>query len=870
MVQGREQGVSAARMALDVLAGMSPAAMDVVRDSLTRDILDHDVLVRFGFQDKPLAPGTMVVGTSATDFSFSRDVVWGTVFLAGFTGLLLLFLLYSFRAKRRAERFLRERLDFLQTLMNTIPVPVFFVDRAGVYQRCNAEFAELVGRQAREIVGASVHDLFPPAAAAAIEERDADLRSGGSQSYELKLNLGERGLRHYICNKATIVGGNLSGIVGVMLDVTEMKRTQDELAGKTRQLEAIFQALPDLYFRFDAEGTILDYKPLPEDKRFMKHDDLVGRPIRSVLPREVGARWHENVRKTLRYQSVTVVEYELPFEQGPRNFEARFAPIDEDNVVTFVRDITVQQKAKEQLAQEKRRLSVTLQSIGDGVVTTDTLGRVVLLNRVAEDLTGWTQVEAYGRRLGEVFRIYDAKTKIPRDCPAQRVLREGRTQTLKPHTLLISREGRERVVADTAAPIRDQSENMLGVVLVFRDVTEKQKLEQEALKTAKLESLGMLAGGIAHDFNNFLTAVLSNISMAREYAQNNKVMRRLGKAEAAGRQAQNLTRQLLTFSKGGAPIKELTAVPGIIYETARFTARGSNVRLDYDIPDELWAVEADPGQMSQVINNLILNADQAQPDGGATQVEARNVAVGEQDSLPLEPGRYVRIRVTDRGPGIPERHVKRIFDPYYSTKEGGTGMGLAVCHSIVRRHGGFIDVDSELGRGTTFSVYLPASDQTSAAGPVQNRHMVAGKGRVLFMDDEENVREVVEDALTYLGYEVDFAVDGDEAVGKYKSAMQQGDPFDVVVMDLIIPGGKGGKQAVRDLLRIDPQAKVIVSSGYSRDPIMSRYREHGFVGVAAKPYSMEELSELLSRVMDEAPDAADTPWPDRPPEVQED
>ena len=508
------------------------------------------------------------------------------------------------------------------------------------------------------------------------------------------------------------------------------------------------------------------------------------------------------------------------------------------------KEISEREIIEKSLSAEKERLSVTLRSIGDGVIATDVDGTVVLINEVAELLTGWNQEEAVGKPLETVFTIVNERTRQVCESPVEKVLSKGIVVGLGNNTILISKNGEEKIIADSGAPIRDKGK-IIGVILVFRDITDKRKMEQELLRAQKLESLGNLAGGIAHDFNNILTAVLSNTNLARMYTADNRVKERLTKIEKASLQAKELTQQLLTFSKGGAPVKKTTDIAELIRDSVSFALRGSNVRCHFYVPDNVWSVDVDAGQISQVMNNLIINADQAMPAGGIITVKAENVVV--EEDVPLKKGLYVKTTITDQGVGIPEKYVSKVFDPYFTTKQKGSGLGLSTCYSIIKNHDGYITVESEVGVGTTFYVWLPASPEKGEKKK-KNKVPVTGEGRVLLMDDEALVLDAASEILQFLGYTVVQARDGKEAVHLYKKALKT-DPFDVVIMDLTIPGGVGGKEALLKLLEVDPSVKAIVSSGYSTDPILADYKAHGFKGAVIKPYSIEELSKTLHTVL---------------------
>ncbi|MEJ2568724.1 MAG: ATP-binding protein, partial [candidate division WOR-3 bacterium] len=376
--------------------------------------------------------------------------------------------------------------------------------------------------------------------------------------------------------------------------------------------------------------------------------------------------------------------------------------------------------------------------------------------------------------------------------------------------------------------VKSMKEGKKEYIFVFaHDITEEKEIEKERQKIQKLESIGILAGGIAHDFNNFLSGIIGNISLAiLEAKDNNELVKILNDAKEATDMAKNLTRQLLTFSSGGAPIKETTSIANIIKETAEFNLRGSNVRSFYDIPEDIWKVDVDKNQISQVISNLIINADQAMPEGGAIKIKLENTLIEEDTVLPLNKGNYIKITVEDKGLGIAEKHLPRIFDPYFTTKQKGSGLGLATTYSIIEKHNGYITVDSKLGMGTTFYIYLPAA--TGKENKIEEKpdgeKAEMAQGRILLMDDEKIVRSALKRMLERIGYNVEFATNGEEAFEKYKKEMDLGKPFDAVILDLTIPGGMGGKETIKKLIQLDPNIKALVSSGYSNDQVMANHK----------------------------------------------
>ena len=384
---------------------------------------------------------------------------------------------------------------------------------------------------------------------------------------------------------------------------------------------------------------------------------------------------------------------------------------------------------------------------------------------------------------------------------------------------------------------------------IFTDITERESLQNRLLNAQRLESLGVLAGGIAHDFNNILTAIMGNISIARLVLDTpEKSAKLLENAEKATVRATELATQLLTFAKGGAPVKKTVSIRKIVNESLSLALRGTNVKGVVEIPDCLHDIEADEGQVSQVFNNIVINAVQAMPGGGKITIAGMNLTLETENSLMLPPGGYVKLSFSDEGCGMPEDVRKKIFDPYFTTKSGGIGLGLASVHSIINRHGGHLEARSKIGKGTTFTLFLPSTGTTSTGSEICNRitqsEALAG-GSVLVMDDEEMIRELAAEMLAHLGYTVTTCATGEETVRKYRIAKEGNNPFSFVIMDLTIPGGMGGRESAEDILAFDPCARLIASSGYSNDPVMANFYDYGFCGSIIKPYTLDDLTRVV-------------------------
>lgn len=501
----------------------------------------------------------------------------------------------------------------------------------------------------------------------------------------------------------------------------ERKQAEDKLKNSIRQNEVLLSAMPDTMFIMNRDGTIRNLKLNQDDQLTVSRDEVQGSNIRDAgFSPEAQQAIFEQIEKALSTGNVQTVDYELKTPGGLQAFEARIAPLNENEVIANVRNIT-----------------------------------------------------------------------------------------------------------------------------------ERKKLEEEQLKAEKLNSLGILAGGIAHDFNNLMTAVLGNISLAKMYLDpDHKANERLTAAERASARTKDLTHQLLTFSKGGEPIKKPVHSGRIVKEATQFALRGTNIKYEFFIPKNLWMINADQGQISQVIHNLVLNAVQAMPDGGVVWVRCQNVTLKGNTALPLPVGRYVKISVEDQGTGIAKKHLQRIFDPYFTTKQTGSGLGLATVYSIIKKHAGYITVESELGTGSTFTFYLPALSRKKTANLTPKTTSFTSGGKALIMDDEKVVRETAAKMLTNIGFNAVSVETGEEAIEAYRKQLKKGERFLIVLMDLTIPGGMGGKETIAQLRKIDPEVKAIVSSGYSNDPVMSNYKQYGFCGVIAKPYDQEELSRVIKCVLE--------------------
>jgi PAS domain S-box-containing protein len=494
------------------------------------------------------------------------------------------------------------------------------------------------------------------------------------------------------------------------------------------------------------------------------------------------------------------------------------------------------------LASEEKHRAI-VESSTDWIWEIDRAGRHTFSNHRVRNILG---VEP-----GELVSAGPLELLHPEDAPRVRELLERSVSAGSGWQGVVlrwrHRDGTWRWLESNAVAVRDAAGGLVGFRGVDRDITERRRLERELVKAQKLEAIGTLAGGIAHDFNNLLQGLFGYISLARQsLPPGAEALEMLDQAERALTLSVNLTTQLLTFSKGGKPLKEKISLAAILEDPVKFALSGSRSGYRLEVAPDLAAVDGDAGQLTQVIQNIVLNASEAMPEGGTVEVAARNEAIAA-GSNPLVPagGDFVRVDVKDAGAGIDGKDLARIFDPYFTTKKKGSGLGLATAYSIMRGHNGFIDVTSRPGAGSVFSLYLPAAGVAASPAPAAPSGRSGATGRILVMDDEEMVRNVTARMVATLGHAVATAANGEEALELFRAARDEGRPFDVVLLDLTVRNGMGGEEAMRRLLALDPGVKAVVSSGYSDAAVVADYRAHGFAAHLKKPYRTEELRDCL-------------------------
>ncbi|MFA4838821.1 MAG: PAS domain S-box protein [Candidatus Neomarinimicrobiota bacterium] len=732
---------------------------------------------------------------------------------------------------------------------------------------------EFFGTNSKDILGISPQEmtvekfagivqeqtLTDPEAPANINKYVTEFKEGKSNRFwvDLKIELPDgntKWISDYSVPIRDTKSGKITGSIGILQDITERKQITEALSLSEKRFKELWDNAPIAYHVLNTDGIILDVNQTECDMLGYMKPEMISRPIFDfILPEQKSDALQRFATKIEGRYVPTYEERAYVKKNGDRIYVSIKDLLERDTkgkvsgIRTTMVDITERKKAEAALTESEKRYRTLFNSGNDAIFVSSfnedgSLGKFIEVNEIACQKLGYSREELLEMSPLD-FGISENKDKTLDLLKSLKVNKPVIQETV--HT---AKDGKRIPVEINYLLI--EIENRKAILCISRDITERKEMEFERQCSEKLESIGILAGGIAHDFNNILTVIMGNITLSKMYSEpGTKVFERLTEAERGAFRAKDLTQQLLTFSRGGAPILKTASIKELLVESAKFPLTGSKVKCEFFIAEILWHVEMDEGQINQVIHNIVLNAEQAMPEGGIIHVIAENIQIGPDNTLLLKQGKFIKITIRDNGIGIAKEHLKKIFDPYFSTKSRGSGLGLTMVYSIIKNHNGAVTLDSKLGVGTTFYIYLPASEGALEKNDDEEKNLLSGFGKVLIMDDEELVREMAAEMLKNLGYEVRTVKDGAETIALYQKEMKNGSPFSAVIMDLTIPGGIGGEEALRSLLKIDPTIKAIVSSGYSNDPIMSRYSEYGFSGVVAKPYKISDLGYTLKKVM---------------------
>lgn len=638
--------------------------------------------------------------------------------------------------------------------------------------------------------------------------------------------------------------GEIIAGIELVRNITERKHAEETLEFERAQLLSIFDSINEVIYIADPKTYEILYAnkalkdKMGEDvvgdicyKRFQGRDAPCEFCTNEIILKEKDKPYQWEHHNPVIGRDYMLIDRIIKWPDGR---DVRFE---------LAIDITERKTAEKAIIEEESKFrSLVEQSLVGIYIIQD--GRFQYVNTKIAEIFGYTQEEIISSKT-----VSDMVAEADRDLVAENIRKRLEGEAKSIHYTFQGKRKDGTLIDIEVLGTKMEHNGRPAIIGTLLDITERKKIEAELQKAQKLDSLGILAGGIAHDFNNILTAVIGNISLAKMYARPGyEIYDILTEAENASMRAKALTRQLMTFSKGGEPLKKTIFVGELITETCAFILKGTNIKCESYIQHNLKPIEADDGLISQVIANILINAIHAMPEGGIINVSAENKNITGQSNIPLKDGEYVKISIKDHGIGIQKEHLNKIFDPFFTTKQRGKGLGLTSSYSIVKNHNGYIGVESEPGKGTTFHVYLPVSKEQPSLKEIVQEFPFSAKGRILVMDDEDLLRTVISRMLAQCGYEAETSKDGSEMLKIYTEAMQSGKPFDAVIIDLIVPAGMGGKEAIQELLKIDPNAKAIVSSGYSEDPMIANFQEYGFRGMLAKPFTLNNLSQALHKL----------------------
>jgi len=683
-------------------------------------------------------------------------------------------------------------------------------------------------------------------------------------------------------------------ITAMVRDITLQHQTAEALRKREEQFRELVENINDALFSLDQEGRLTFVSPIMKKILGYTQEEMIGRNFMDfIYPEDLNGltgRFSDLLKGKLMPFEYRVMRkdgslcwvstYSRPVSEGGQMrifglltdiserkmaeealklsyskledmVHKRTSELNKKNTL-LKQEVEARIRTEEELKQSKDRyrqmaqeMNAVLNGITDNITLQDTELRIIWANEAAALSVDMSPADLIGKHC---YTLWQKRKSPCGDCPVMKSLADN----LEHEGIQSTPDGSLWEIR--SYPLKDAEGTMRGAIEITKNVTERKILENELQRREKLEALGLLSGGIAHDFNNLLTVILGNVSLAKMLLDNaDKAYKRCEDIENAALRAKDLACQLLTFAKGGSPLKKKVALEGFLRDAvSRSLPEGDGeIELDFSVVEGLWSVEIDELQITQVIKNIMSNAVHSMPEGGAVNVRAENVVIGEKSSLPLGQGPFVKVVFEDTGIGIPQEHLEKIFDPFFTTKNQSYGLGLASSYSILKKHGGHITASSKPSQGTAITFFLPAATEVDREKKAPRKPSPQKRHSILFMDDEEFIRDLAQSIFTHLGYEVTFAREGAEAIRRYQETYRRGRPFDIVILDLVVNEGMGGKECLEKLREIDPLVKAIVSSGYSNDPVMANPQQYGFRDVIAKPYRIQDLRTLLNKILQE-------------------
>ena len=752
---------------------------------------------------------------------------------------------------KQAEHKLETSMAKFSAMYNNAPLSYQSLDINGNFLDVNPTWMQTLGYSRDEVIGKNFSFFLHPDFKKHFTKNFSNFKkSGHIRDVQFKI-------RHknnhflYISFEGTVAynsDNTFKQTYCVFQDITSKKKAEQALVESERKLRNIFENSTNLFYSHTAEHIITYMSPQVEQMLGYTLEEAKINWTDLVSDNTVNEIGFENTVKAIETgERQPPYELELIRKDGKKIWvEIREFPSVENGktiaILGSITEITEKKVTLEKLKESEEKFRTIFENKGTATGLFMSDGIIQDCNKFFVELTACTKEEIVGKMNWSSFIMKDDLERLQKYSSDRD--KEGTSPPSQYECRMINKKGE---IFNVLVNIALAGETRI-VSLV--DITKRKKAQLAIEQMQKLEGLGTIAGGIAHDFNNLLTGVFANLEMAKmNLPESSSSYHYLEEAHHAIQSARSLTGQLLTFAKGGSPALKKVDTVSLLKETVEFNLHGSKVKPEFKLPENLWSIKADKGQIEQVIANLTINAKQAMPSGGTLFIEALNI-YGETN----ETSTQVLISIIDEGIGIPEKIIKNIFDPYFSTKATGHGLGLAVVHSIVQQHNGHISVESVPNIGTTFTIILPALkvkkqvETTTILQPAKSTEMHS-KLNILIMDDEAIIRDIGKQLLELLGHTVATSINGDDALTKYVATKKKGNPFDLVIMDLTIRGGKGGEKAIKEFLEFDPNAKVIVSSGYASGPLMASYQSYGFSGKLAKPFLAKELKDEITRVM---------------------